>query len=389
LKKVFFITTLLLIPNLSFTNNLLIKYKKGDIKLTENTNFTSNSNWQDLFLSGKNCFTVDGKGNIFISEQNKHCIYKFNKNGQFIKKFGRFGQAPGDLQYPGAICFLDNNYLAVCEYGLLKRISIFNTSGKFAKYLKLSNPNNNITAMGSSIIAKNYKSLQDKKIHVYFELIDSINKKVIPLFDYPFCYKRIAIKPKRGGTLSLKPPFREEYFLRSSSNKIFTGNTSKREINVYSEKGNLENKIKLNLSQKTIPNIVKKRFISEVLQGLKRSKIINVNSQTENYLEKQVEKSNLPYYQDIVIDKDGNILVIEYRTILETSNKLKFQVYDGDGNYLCSSAFVSDKLKNLNGYSFFQSQSLYFFEHSIYVFLENTDNEDDLYYEVVKLDIVD
>ncbi len=42
----------------------------------------------------------DGDGNLFVLDSRDFCIKKFDRNGNFLMKFGRQGQGPGEFQYP-------------------------------------------------------------------------------------------------------------------------------------------------------------------------------------------------------------------------------------------------------------------------------------------------
>ena len=45
----------------------------------------------------------DKEGNIFVLDTNDCCVKKFYADGKYISRFGRFGQGPGEFEYPGSI----------------------------------------------------------------------------------------------------------------------------------------------------------------------------------------------------------------------------------------------------------------------------------------------
>lgn len=55
----------------------------------------------------------DGDGNLFVLDSRDYCIKKFDRNGNFILKFGRHGQGPGEFQYPGLLGIGGENCLIV------------------------------------------------------------------------------------------------------------------------------------------------------------------------------------------------------------------------------------------------------------------------------------
>jgi DNA-binding beta-propeller fold protein YncE len=75
----------------------------------------------------------DSAGNIFVTDgYGNSRIVKFDKNGRFIKTWGRKGNAPGELNLPHSIAFdaKDLMYVADRENN---RIQIFDAEGKFIK----------------------------------------------------------------------------------------------------------------------------------------------------------------------------------------------------------------------------------------------------------------
>lgn len=55
----------------------------------------------------------DGDGNLFVLDDQDCCIKKFDRNGNFLLKFGRQGQGPGEFQYPMRLGIGGENRLIV------------------------------------------------------------------------------------------------------------------------------------------------------------------------------------------------------------------------------------------------------------------------------------
>ena len=76
---------------------------------------------------------VNSKGTIAVSDDEKHCILMFDKDGNFVRKFGCYGEGPGQLDYPAGMTFLNDDELLVVDYGN-DRIQQFNVqTGNFVK----------------------------------------------------------------------------------------------------------------------------------------------------------------------------------------------------------------------------------------------------------------
>lgn len=79
---------------------------------------------------------VAPNGDIFVSDGHTGCncpnarIVKFDKNGKFIKEFGRKGSGPGELDAPHALAFDSRGRLFVGDR-TNNRIEIFDQDGKF------------------------------------------------------------------------------------------------------------------------------------------------------------------------------------------------------------------------------------------------------------------
>ncbi|XP_066269863.1 tripartite motif-containing protein 3-like [Branchiostoma lanceolatum] len=78
--------------------------------------------------------TVDGEGNILVSDCGRHCIHVFNKDGQFLYKFGCEGSGEGQLQGPMGICTDRAGNIIVVNSGN-GRVELFNKTGIFLKHI--------------------------------------------------------------------------------------------------------------------------------------------------------------------------------------------------------------------------------------------------------------
>ncbi|XP_022810377.1 E3 ubiquitin-protein ligase TRIM71-like [Stylophora pistillata] len=92
----------------------------------------------ELVLKGEipkklNWITVNSKGTIAVSDKEKHCILIFDKDGNFVRKCGCYGERPGQLKKPAGITFLNDDELLVADDDN-HRIQQFNVqTGNFVK----------------------------------------------------------------------------------------------------------------------------------------------------------------------------------------------------------------------------------------------------------------
>lgn len=55
----------------------------------------------------------DGDGNLFVLDSRDYCVKKFDRKGNFLLKFGRQGQGPGEFQFPMRLGIGGENRLIV------------------------------------------------------------------------------------------------------------------------------------------------------------------------------------------------------------------------------------------------------------------------------------
>jgi len=78
--------------------------------------------------------TLDNQENIYALDIDKNQVIRFDKTGNYLKKIGRKGQGPGEFERPSNL-FVDNQHnLYVSDQ---RKVSIFNSSGKFVKSVRL------------------------------------------------------------------------------------------------------------------------------------------------------------------------------------------------------------------------------------------------------------
>ncbi len=80
-----------------------------------------------LFTMGVR-LSVDEKGNMYVLDPGNFRVVVFDKNGAFVRKFGKQGQGPGEFQQPNEIRVTLDGRIAVFDTGS-KKMSLFNREG--------------------------------------------------------------------------------------------------------------------------------------------------------------------------------------------------------------------------------------------------------------------
>ncbi|CAH1269207.1 TRIM3 [Branchiostoma lanceolatum] len=75
---------------------------------------------------------VDGKGSIFVSDHDRHCVYKYDETGQYVSKFGGPGVSGGYLSHPRGICVDSFGHILVVA-SLNLRVVMFTDRGRYVR----------------------------------------------------------------------------------------------------------------------------------------------------------------------------------------------------------------------------------------------------------------
>ncbi|XP_078580289.1 E3 ubiquitin-protein ligase TRIM32-like [Branchiostoma floridae x Branchiostoma japonicum] len=72
--------------------------------------------------------TVDGEGNILVTDCNNHCVHVLDREGNFKFKFGSKGSDESQLKNPWGICVDGMGNIIVADFGCVK---MFDSQGRF------------------------------------------------------------------------------------------------------------------------------------------------------------------------------------------------------------------------------------------------------------------
>lgn len=381
-KKVSLILFLLLLSGSIANPQSLEHYKKGTQFLKADPSYGKLTDWETLFYDTFKSFCKGPHGEIYVANNRQHNIYLFTPEGKLLKTFAQKGEGPGDLYYPTMAGILDGKYLVIDEYGLRRRISLFDLSGKFVKILRTSQSTHNVVplknnriAYGTPIFDKHGKNTTYK-----ITIIDAISNAEIPVISLPSpedCYIMIAVQD----SISVGDNKGHIVFNRTKDGNLLVGQSNTQEIQIFSPDGKKINSF--NLKMKPIP--VTSDYI-------KKAKEFMIKSWTKRKLEPQYIKvmrntsfeqfynPYFPYYMDILVDEAGNILVFPWDDCI-THCPIYFRVYTPKGEFVCETTLDKGIFDFVINYKF---RNLIFSEKAIYGLFQ-LKNSDDISLRVVKL----
>ena len=297
--------------------DLTTAYQKGRITLYPDPAFAKGTDWESLFLDRHRGIKVGPDGSIFISNSRDHNISKFGADGKLITKFGRHGQGPGDLEFPGELSILDGKYLVVGEYIQGRRISLFGLDGTFHKVLKTRYPPVCPKALRDGKIA--YIGLSST-LETKGDSFEMIHLNRIIIIDAPTGQEReletIKTSPNEIKDGSVK-------IACSANGDLLVGLTIRPEIEVYDPEGEKKGAVRLSIDRLPVTKKLTETYQLKMAltEGGKRT---TVAYPLGDYL---------PYYCDLTVDSLGNILVFKMSED-PNSGPIVFQVYDQAGIFL-------------------------------------------------------
>lgn len=343
IKSILLVIAILFLVFSASGSKLLTLYQKGVLKLTADDSYGKGNDWETLFLhAGKN-LAITSDGFVFISCPAKGAVLKFNPDGLLVGTYGQTGEGPGDLFSPGNISILDGKYLVIGEAPERRRISLFDFSGKPAFILKTSTLCFSVIALKNNRIAYLTLKRNPVKIPNKFNMLVSViiqnilNGKELEIAAYDFILSGIALKS--GGMFSCRPLNGEALISRTPDGNLLTGFSGSKKIRVFSPDGKLLNHFTLQMEDVPVTEAM--------IENEKKEKLISLkdNPNTDASFLKEISAYNFgllfgkicPYYQHIMTDSDGNILVFKWIDAGRLQKKV-FQVYAPSGKLICETA---------------------------------------------------
>jgi hypothetical protein len=340
-------------------------------------------NEEELVIYDKNNrFCISDSGYVFISNSYKNNICKFTLDGKFITRFGQKGEGPGDLYAPGNMSILDNKYILVEEYATKRRISMFDLNGKFIKIIRTKKSvwhigvlnKNNIYYLNEKIVNNENIFFYGHKSNVIIKSLKSNKETVILKHHFiksNYMDKKVlvfALGKARGCIKIVSLPLGE----------LFIAITDTPIIKKFSYRGELKKTIYLKLLPKSInKNIIKKYknytikfFLKDVKNNNRMSASYKnkfINSIKSLPYEKFFDKY-LPYYDDFLVDKNGNIIIIINSW---WSKDIWVKLYSSkDGSLIKQKKYIDKR------YKFDTKKLVYSPKYGLYGFFQKRNSED-------------
>ncbi len=340
-KRFCFVLFVVLMFSLTLSASLLDVYRSGKIKLVPDPDFGKGTEWDIYFPQGIKDIAFLPDGSFFatgLGNKACHCVYKFDKNGKFIKKIGKKGRGPGDLYHPGKLSILDNNYLLVAEYATMRRISVFDLNGNFVKIIRTKEPVFDVVGLkGDTILIATFSSRKSGNLVIFSHnfyiknIVTGKEKKILILKD----------KSKYGGFFRM-PMFSGKGIIVVNGDYVFIGTSFFPEIYIFDFNGKKVKEINLGYKKKRANNELKEALYKYLKYTMRK------NKRFMDLLKREYKKGLLfPEYEQLyryfMKDGESNILVVrnyeglifrENEGELEAKGNIKIDIFDKTGNFV-------------------------------------------------------
>lgn len=388
MKRLFFLFTILISIGLQ-AQQLASIYKGGEIKLVPDASYAKNMDWDKQFpdynqTTGERTIglykqiVVAPDGSVFMSHRTRHSISKFDKNGNFVKEFGKKGgkKACDFIYMPTVEGILDGKYLYTTASD--GRMHFFDLNGNWVKTIKLKYlPMGTMPLRGGKIALighvacgngskqivslLNYSDGKEKIISSTFELYSKSDEKSIKI--NPYFYKDKNGKEQHiGNWIGISLPFSHSSYYRvrfatNSVGNLVAAYPATGEIAVFDNTGKKLRQFKADLKPEVITKEDREEYYQNAAKSLKKleedvAKMTKDKEYWNSYLaqyEQQLEKfrdpvnypANLPYFSEMLVDSENNILLFRF-TREEGSNKFDVYTYNSTGSRIATTSFISD-----------------------------------------------
>ncbi len=256
---------------------------------------------------------VDYDSNVYILDRKEKTVKIFDSAGKFVKKFGKQGQGPGEMNMPIFIQITPDNELVV-EDALNRKLMFFSSGGEFLKSIS--------TAKAAGLAA----ILIDSKGNLIGQAVVPAEKKIIrevkkydkdlnPLFTIDTLDFTNLIEGK------INPYRLASFYILGREDNIIYGNAEDYEIKIFSPEGKLIKRILKNYDPVTIT----KKDQEEFMERLPAEAAM---------IKDRIEfPKSFPAYQSFSRDDQGRLFVRTFEKG-KKEREYYFDVFDAEGMYI-------------------------------------------------------
>jgi hypothetical protein len=126
------------VEGVKFIKNLKTESEKAfkDMEFIEDLSIGVEEGEVNYMFSNPVDVDSDSKGNIYVLEYRDCLVNKYDSQGQFMMKFGRKGQGPGEFSNPYSMIITTQDEIYVGDY-MQRKIAAFDSGGAYQKTMEV------------------------------------------------------------------------------------------------------------------------------------------------------------------------------------------------------------------------------------------------------------
>jgi hypothetical protein len=339
-----------------FAANLLDVYKRGEIVLKADPEFGKNVDWEEWFYHyGLELAVVPG-GNIYVINSKENNILEFNRDGQFVRKFGQRGQGPLDFISVKNPSILDSKYLVVGEYLVNRKITLVDMAfpdTRHVKVLKTKSYVSFVTALKDNKIAymvygpgpkPKDKGIDRHQARVIIKDVVTSKETIVATYNYSYqCKSEILMI----FVLTSENLFPRVSIARTKEGNLMVSSSDTDKIDIFSLEGKKIKSFNLQYSPIKVTKEFRNKIVGKFVGGIKSDDTQGkwtLNALKSNYKDVKLFGEHLPYYKKILVDADGNFLVFP-NSLCAKDCEIVFRVYSPEGSYVCTTKINKGNFK--------------------------------------------
>jgi hypothetical protein len=268
---------------------------------------------EPLFV-GIGILTVDDQGNIYVMDQGALRISVFDKEGRFLRRFGRKGQGPGEFQSLHNIILTKENTLMILDR-LSQRLSYFTLDGELLKELSLAKMYRIFRIYPDG--AGGYwarLNLRDDKFTYQLKKLEADLEEVSLVAEFAY--------PRPRGVFTFLSP--DMVFAQMPGGQAVWGNSEQYELFILDAQGKLLRKVSKDHTPISISGEEKEYLIKQLFRGLPPSSEIRF-------------PDFYPPIRRVYCDDAGRIFVSTYE-IRQDDRTVSYDIFDPEGRFLAKMA---------------------------------------------------
>lgn len=282
-------------------------HKKHVLLLKEELTIGGNEEKEEYRFSLIGFLEVNDQGDIYALDLKENHIKIFNKNGKYIKTFGRKGQGPGEMVRPKRLSLSNQNEVILVD---INGISFFSLEGEFLRIISFSN-------FGKRV--KFYNT--DRNSNIYIYLLNSTKRRYeLQQFDSAQKFiKTIEVSPLQNSRRDeWNPYYPELVYDIARDDRIICGYNNKYEIRIY----NISCDLVMKIVKEYNPVKVTEKDVEEILKG-GPPQLRHIVKMSKFY----------PPFLYFTSDDEGRLFVRTFEKVIKNEGFYYWDAFDKKGKY--------------------------------------------------------